>query len=175
VAGGPAAEAGLETGDVILRFDGTAVDSAKGLGRLVGDRDSGDRVGLEVWRDGRRIERDVSLGALDSGERIASADAPAADGNALGLRLENLDDTRRAELGLEPDAQGALVVGVVPDSEAARQGIRPGDVIVSVDRKRTESAQAAQGALAASAARDGKALVLVRRGDSQRFVALGQA
>jgi serine protease Do len=151
------------------------VDSAKGLGRLVGDRDSGDRVELEIWRDGRRIERAVSLGALETAERVARAGTPAADRNALGLTLDNLDDARRAELGLAPDAQGALVVGVEPESEAARQGIRPGDLIVSVDRKRTESAGAAQGALAESAARDGKALVLVRRGESQRFVALGKA
>jgi serine protease Do len=175
VTEGPAAEAGLEVGDVILRVDGTVVDSAKGLGRLVGDRDSGDRVELEIWRDGRRIERAVSLGALETAERVARAGTPAADRNALGLTLDNLDDARRAELGLAPDAQGALVVGVAPESEAARQGIRPGDLIVSVDRKRTESAGAAQGALAESAARDGKALVLVRRGESQRFVALGKA
>jgi serine protease Do len=176
VPDGPAAKAGFEAGDVITRFAGKQVESAKALGMLVGDRDAGERVDVEVWRGGRSRELNVALGELDPGGRVAQA-SPAAErsGAALGLTLENLSDAQRNQLGLEPNAQGALVVGVAPDSPAAKQGIQPGDLIMSVNRKRTESAAAALGELAKSSDRDGKALVLVRRGESQRFVALGNA
>jgi serine protease Do len=175
VGDGPADEAGLVAGDVIRRFAGLEVESAKALGRMVGETDSGERVDVEVWRDGRARKLEVSLGKLESPERVARSSSGNLNGAELGLALENLTDAHRAQLGLGPNAQGAVVVRVDPDSPAARQGIQPGDLITSVNRKHVESAAAALSELAKTSDRDGKALVLVRRGDSQRFVALGAA
>ena len=177
VPDGPADKAGIQSGDVITGFAGDPVESARDLGRLVGDRHSGDRVDLKIWRDGRSRELTVNLGNLDNSPAVASLEptpskAPAGE---LGLTLDDLTPANRAELGLDANARGAVVVDVDPESPAARQGIRPGDVIVGVNRRETDTAREVADALAASGKSSGPALVLVRRGDSQRYVALGRA
>jgi len=92
------------------------------------------------------------------------ADAP------LGLRLVPLTDSERARLALPAEVEGALVAAVRPGSPAARHGLRPGDVIVEIDRERIESAD--QAAAALERARGESVLLLVRRGESQLFVAV---
>jgi serine protease Do len=77
VDGGPADRAGLLPGDVVVAFDGQAVDSARDLSRLVGDLDEGDEVAIEILRDGARQEVSTVLGALDEGQIRAAAE-PAA-------------------------------------------------------------------------------------------------
>jgi serine protease Do len=94
---------------------------------------------------------------------------------ALGLRLRDLSQADRNELGLDAEVRGAIVIGVEADSQAARQGVEPGDVIVEINRMPIDSADEARAALAASSADGGRALVLLRRGDAQRFVALNLA
>lgn len=175
VVGGPAERAGLEPGDVVTRFDTSVVDSARSLSRLVGESDTGEHVEIAIWRDGRTHELTVELGTLEGDERIAgnlSRRGPAAS-TVLGLTLADLNQAHRARLGLDAGIEGAVVVEVEPGSPAARQGIRPGDLIVGVNRKSTNSAESALSEM--DKTRDGKTLVLVRRGDSQRFVALGAA
>jgi serine protease Do len=86
--------------------------------------------------------------------------------------LRALSDEDRAQLGVPSDVEGALVVGVEPDSAAAEKGIRPGDVITRVNQQKVGSVGDAVTALNAAKQSDSRALLLVRRGDSQRFVAL---
>jgi len=83
-----------------------------------------------------------------------------------------LTDEDRAQLGVPSDVAGALVVAVAPDSAAAEKGMRPGDVITRVNQQNVESVGDAVAALNAAKEGDARALLLVRRGDSQRFVAL---
>ena len=179
VADGPAAKAGLEAGDVITEFAGKTVDTTKTLGRVVAEQDSGERATLTVWRDGKPREFSVKLGELNDTEEEVAAAAPATQhsdaGTALGLALQDLSAADREQLGLNPETEGALVVEVEPRSAAAEQGIQPGDVIIGVNQKHTESAREALDELAAARAESGHALVLVRRGDSQHFVALSFA
>ena len=177
VAGGPAAEAGLQAGDVVTQFAGRPVDSPRTLGRLVAEEDAGSRVELEIWRDGGSRQIDVELGELDEPGRVAASAAPRA-GNAdaaLGLTLRDLGPTAKERLGLGADVEGAVVASVVPGSAAAREGIQPGDVILEINRKKVGSAREAADELAASRADGRRALVLLRRGDAQRFVALDLA
>ncbi len=169
VADSPADEAGVRAGDVIIRFDSEAVDSPKHLSRLVAAADSGTEVVLEVHRDGRRKRLDVALGRPDEPASIASA----ADGTDTGLALRALDDRARARLGLEPGASGAVIASVAPDSPAAAQGLRSGDVIVGVDRQPVASPRDVDRAVAAARNEGRDAVVLlVRRGAAQRFAAL---
>jgi serine protease Do len=93
----------------------------------------------------------------------------------LGLSLKDLDPADRQALGLDSAADGAVVVRVEPGSAAAESGIEPGDVIVQVNQKHIDSASDVLDALAVSRADGRRALVLLRRGDSQRFVALNFA
>jgi serine protease Do len=178
VPGSPAERAGLMPGDVVTEFAGNTVDSPKTLGRLVGDRKAGSRDSIAVWRDGRSRTLSVQLDELDKPARVAGA-APsgrARDAGAmLGLSLKDLNSADRQTLGLGPEADGAVVVRVEPGSTAAEHGIEPGDVIVQVNQKHIDSASDVIDALAASRADGRRALVLLRRGDSQRFVALNVA
>lgn len=173
VPDGPAQKAGLRSGDVVTRFDGRAVDSVRTLSRSVADADPSETVKVTVWRDGRPQELNVKLGEAERGEQVAAlrpADSSAS--GQLGLTLQTLSDDQKAELGLPGDTEGALVVSVQPGSPAAEKGIRPGDLITRVNQKDVDSADAAVAALREARDKDSRALLLVKRGDSQRFVAL---
>jgi serine protease Do len=177
VAGGPAERAGLRVGDVVTEFDGKPVDSPKTLGRLVAEQDAGSSVDVTVYRDGEARELAVELGELDTPATVASSSPTRGNdvGAALGLSLRDLSQADRESLGLDSAVQGAIVVGVEDGSQAAHQGIEPGDVIVQINQMPVDSAQEARAALAESRADGRRALLLVRRGDAQRFIALNFA
>src|SRR5690606_30119314 len=101
-----------------------------------------------------------------------SSGGNVGDDAALGLRLAPLTDQRRAHLGLPDDVTGAVVVDVNTDSVAAEKGIRPGDVVTQVNHRDVASVDAAVAALKEAQREGANALVLVRRGDGQRFVAM---
>lgn len=175
VPDGPAERAGLMVGDVVTEFADRTVDSAKALGRVVGESGASERIELQVWRDGRSRKLNVELGELEAASKIAAA-GPVLRGDLaeeFGLAVEDLTPEYRARLGLDSEAEGAVVVRVKPGGPAAQQGIQSGDIIVEVNRKSTTSAGDVEAALAAAS--DNRALILLRRGDSQRFVALNLA
>jgi serine protease Do len=174
VGDGPAAKAGVQAGDVITRFNGQEIDSTRTLSRVVAEAPPSRPAMVTVWRDGRSRELTVQLGEADQ-EQVAAA-GPAGQneqgGAALGLALRPLTEQDRTQLDLPSDVQGALVANVAPGSEAAEKGIRPGDVITSVNQQRVQNVGEAVAALNEAKANGGRALLLVRRGESQRFVAL---
>jgi serine protease Do len=169
----PAAHAGLQAGDVVTRFNDHEIDSARALSLAVADVSPSSSAKVTVWRDGKSRDLSVKLGESQA-EEVASNAAPAnSDGaNALGLTLRGLTDQDRARLGVPSDVNGALVVAVEPDSAAADKGLEPGDLITRVNQKPVSSASAAVTALKTAKKDKSNALLLVRRGDSQRFVAL---
>ncbi|HEX7236210.1 MAG TPA: Do family serine endopeptidase [Gammaproteobacteria bacterium] len=173
VGDSPAARGGLQAGDVVTRFNDQAVDSSRTLSRAVAHAAPNTGAKVTVWRDGKSRELTVKLGEAEK-DTVASAGPGGADqhGAPLGLRLRPLAEGERGMLGLPSDVNGAVVAEVEPGSPAAEKGIRPGDVITRVNQKAVSSVGDAVNAL--NAARDAKesALLLVRRGDSQRFVAL---
>jgi serine protease Do len=179
----PADAGGIVAGDVITRLDGREIDSTRTLGRLVGALDAGERVEIDVWRDGQSLSLVVEVG--DRGEGLAQAgltqgqgrgQGPGArSGATLGLTLEDLTPERRTSLGLGPDVQGAVVTAVAPNSPAARQGIQVGDVIQSVNRRPTATADEAASSLASVTERGGRVLVRLHRDGSSRFVAVNPA
>lgn len=170
----PAARAGLQVTDVILRYNGQPVKDTRELVRLVGRTKPDQRVPLTIWRDGASRDLKVTVGALEEpGEPVlADADAGARPGK-LGLTVTGLDRQAREKYRIDDAVDGVLVTGVTPDSPAARQGLRPGDVILRIGPSQVTSPEALAKAVE-SATRDGNdsVLALVRRGDSQRFVAL---
>ena len=128
----PAEKAGLETGDIILEVDGQVTSSTAQLRSRIGVKKVGDEVRLTILRDGKRIERSVEIGAAQP--RMAQAeDLPEL---LAGLRIDN-----------NPDGEGVLVVGVAPNSPAAYSGLRPGDVIVSANKRRVRDIDSFRAAL----------------------------
>ena len=170
----PAAHAGLQAGDVVTRFNDHEIDSARALSLAVADVSPSSTAKVTVWRDGKSRDLSVKLAEQSKAEEVAS-NAPADNGaaaDALGLTLRGLTDQDRARLGVPSDVNGALVVAVEPDSAAADKGLEPGDLITRVNQKQVNSASTAVAALKAAKKDKSNALLLVRRGDSQRFVAL---
>jgi len=177
----PAAKAGLKTGDVIRSFDGKPVDHIRDLTRLVAASGE-DKVPIEVWRDGKVTKVSAKLQRKDSDSAALAFNPPSSDseqnahesGNGkLGLALAPLNAQAREQYELDDSAKGAVIVGVRPDSSAAEQGLRPGDVIEMVNQQEVTAPQQVVDAAKEAANHERKALLLlVRRGDDKRFITL---
>jgi serine protease Do len=172
----PAEAGGLEAGDIVTGLNGRDIDSARTLARVVGSLDQGEKVEIEVWRDGAREELEITIGDRSTGQQVASRGGiPGRAGTSLGLTVEGLTPELRADLNLPRDATGAVVTAVEPNSPAARQGIQVGDVIRSVNGQPVESARDVASGLAGLQSGDESALVLLQRNGSSRFVTLKPA
>ena len=174
---GPAAEAGLEQGDVVLRFGDTQIGDLRDLTRAVADTPPGETIEVEVWRDGERQTIEAEIGQMPGDERVAALneDPPGLSGDAprLGVALADLPAEARARLDLEGEDLGVLVTEVQPGSPAAAKGLRPGDVILEIDQQEMASPDDVANAVQA-AGEEGKetVLLLVRRDSQDRFVAV---
>ena len=173
---GPAAEFGIEQGDVILSYDGQAIDSLRDLTRAVADTDPGASVDVEIWRNGANRTLAIEIAQMPSDQTVAGLEADEELGEEtpkLGLALARLDDGIRSEMDL-PDGQGgAVVTDVLPGSPAAEKGLRQGDVIIEADNQAVTEPKSVSDAVKAAAKRGEKAvLLLIKRGDQDRFVAV---
>jgi serine protease Do len=159
--GSPAAKAGLEPGDVILGVDGKTVSAAGELPAAIATKQPGEHARLHVWRKGQNRDIDVQVGVF-ADEKIASAEQPANDKSRLGVAVRELtpEEQRRA------DVKGGVLVEQA-GGPAARAGIRPGDIIVSVNGQPIASPEQLRGIIAKSGK---KAAILLERGDSRLFV-----
>ncbi len=166
-AGGPAEKAGVEPGDIILKFNGAPIERSSDLPRLVGNTKPGAKATLTIWRKGANRDIPVVITEMES-EKIARRDdkkpKPDQATNALGINVVDLTDVQRKELKIDG---GVLVDGA--DGAAARAGIRAGDIILrlnNADIKDSRQFTSLVGKL------DPKkmAVVLVRRGDASQFV-----
>ena len=159
---GPAHSAGLRPGDVILAFNGQPVDTMKDLPRIVAEIDSGIRVEIDVWRDGARATLAATIGTQGQ-ELLAGATTPDGDGVKLGVML--------APRG-EPGKAGVTIAEVAPGSPAARNGLRPGDVIVRAGSATVNGPDDVAGAVRSADSEDKPVLLLVERGDHRRYFAI---
>lgn len=143
---GPAQKAGMLSGDVVTHVNGKEVESPGHFRNLIAHSQANKKVKLELLREGRSKTLMVELGALpeqDEEGRLGSSrqeSGPALD----GLALSDLTDDLRQRLDLSPDVSGAVVMKVAPESKAAAAGLRPGDVILQVNRETVSSAQEVQ-------------------------------
>lgn len=177
--GGPAARAGLRVGDVITAIDGQAVTDSSDLVRAVTRHRVGDRVTLTVVRSGRPPQT-VSLVTIErpdparqramerAARRQREAHTPRARGGGpppIGLRLIALPPELASRLGVP--AEGMAVLDVDPGSPADLAGLELGDIILRADGQPVRTNQDLL-----NATRDGKATLLVRRGEQQTLVPL---
>ena len=126
--GGPADKAGLKSGDVILQVNGHPIVASADLPALIGEATPGDKVSLEVWRQGKRETLTAKLGdASAKAEKIAKADDGVGQGK-LGLALRPLQPQEKREAGI---SQGLLIEDAAGPAAAA--GVQPGDVLVAVN------------------------------------------
>jgi serine protease Do len=173
--GSPAAQAGIRQGDVILTVEDETIEKMRELPRTIAQIDSGKKVDITVWRDGREKTLQVTVARLPGEDTVATAsDSAKGHPNAsLGLALDDLDSATRRGYGIDKEVRGAVIAGVKPGSPAARKGLREGDVIVSVDREKVNAAGDVVEHVAQAKREDRKAvLFLVRNEKGPRFVAL---
>ncbi|MEP1768565.1 MAG: Do family serine endopeptidase [Sulfitobacter sp.] len=181
VPDGPAKDAGLETGDVILSFDGVDVEDTRGLVRQVGNSPVGATVRVTVLRESKSQTIAVVLGRREdanSAETPAAEDEPDAEAapevsSLLGLTVTPLTDDMRDELGAGPDMQGLAVTEVTDGSEAFEKGLRAGDIITEAGQQKIATIADLDGRVEAAREAGRKSLLLlVRRAGDPRFVAL---
>jgi serine protease Do len=165
---GPAAKAGVEAGDVVLRFDGKPIDSQSDLPRIVGGTRPGNRVPISVWRKGAQRDLQVTVAEMVQEQQAARRGEPtprsATPANALGLTVSDVPTERLKELTLK----GAVQVEAV-EGAAASAGLRTGDLILSVNNVDVVNTKQFNDQVA-KLDRKRNVAMLVRRGDSTQFV-----
>jgi len=162
---GPAARSGLQASDVILTFGGKPVENSGDLPRMVGMAKPGTKIPLQVWRRGKMQDATVVLGELPGEEQLAGKSGGRTYSRG-GVALSELTAEQRRELKID---HGLLVEEVTGD--AARAGIRVGDVILAVNNSKVATIEAFRKAI--TAVPKGKsAAILVRRGEGSLYIPL---
>jgi len=178
---GPAKPAGIEPGDVVIKFDGKDVKEPKDLSRVVADTAVGKTVDVVIIRKGKEETKQVTLGRLDDGAKPQPASAKAqpepekpVTQKALGLDLAALSKDLRGRYRIKETVKGVVVIGVDTGSDAAEKRLSAGDVIVEVAQEAVTSAADIKKRVD-QLKKDGKksVLLLVSNGEGElRFVAL---
>ncbi len=176
VPDGPAMDAGMEAGDVILSFDGTDVEDTRGLVRKVAETTVGKEVRVLIFRDGETETLLITLGRREDAERAVPASVNSEEpitNELMGLTVSNMTDELREQLGLPADSEGLVVAEVSEDSEAFEKGLRAGDLIIEAGQEKVASvADLSTRIDEAKEAGRKSILLLVRRAGDPRFVAL---
>jgi serine protease Do len=180
---GPAKPAGIEPGDVVVRFDGKDIKEMKDLPRAVADSPVGKAVDVVIIRKGKEETKKVTLGRLDDGEKAVEASAKTTNPveadkpvtqKALGLDLAGLSKDLRTRYKIKDSVKGVIVTGVDSGSDAAEKRLSAGDVIVEVAQEAVTNAADVKKRIE-QLKKDGKksVLLLVSNGSGElRFVAL---
>lgn len=163
--GGPAEKSGLQSSDVILKFAGKPVEDSSDLPRMVGMTKPGIKVPVQVWRKGALKDINVVLGELPADDVVAQGKDTKAYIRG-GLALSELTTEQRRELKLD---HGLLVEETTGD--AARAGIRTGDIVLAVNNTTMRSVDDFRKVIAAIP-KGRSAAILVRRGDGSLYVPL---
>jgi serine protease Do len=167
VPDGPADDAGLRQRDVIREFDGKPIDDFDDLPRVVASAPVNSKIDLVVIRDGKRKTLHPVIGAMDEPELTQLAKgSPPSGAEAFGMSVQALTPEIAQQLGVE-EGGGVVVSSVDPTGPAQEAGVRRGDVIVEVDQKEVKDPETLHDRLSNA---DERALLLIRRGDSQLYV-----
>jgi serine protease Do len=181
VAAGPAAQAGLQQGDVIIKVNGQPVTPDQTVSYLVANTPVGSRVPLEIVRGGKHATVTVTVGQRPTEEQLAAISgsnsnsqtnnektAPATSPTrTLGLSLSPLTAELARAVNLPANSKGVIITSVDPNGDAAEEGLQRGDLIVSVNNRLvTTPAQVVAAVEAAKKSGRSSVLLLIKRGNS---------
>ncbi|HKD78114.1 MAG TPA: Do family serine endopeptidase [Candidatus Angelobacter sp.] len=169
----PAAKAGLKVGDVITGLNGKKMESSGQLQAAISSRRPGDKITLDIFRDGKTTSIPVTLESINNKSEEASNTPGEPHGKARwGVGLQNLTPDLRQQLQLPSNVKGGVVVGdVVPGSPADNAGISRGDVILEVNRQPVQNSDDAKRELGnVPAGKDAMVLVWSNGGSSFRVM-----
>jgi serine protease Do len=178
---GPAKPAGIEPGDVVVKFDGKDIKEPKDLSRVVADTAVGKEVDVVIIRKGEEQTRKVTLGRLDDSDKPVPAAIKSPESTekpvtqrALGLDLATLSKDLRSRYKIKDSIKGVIITNVDGTSDAAEKRLSPGEVIVEVAQEAVSNAADVKKRVE-QLKKDGKksVLLLVSNADGElRFVAL---
>jgi serine protease Do len=165
--GGPAGKSAIRPGDVIQQVDGQKIAAASDVVDYVSARDIGSTVTLHYTREGKTGQTQVVLGELPNEDMRQ----PEQQGR-IGLALQTLTPDVASSLGIDRGTKGAVITDVLSGSPADAAGLKPGDVIVEVDRSPVATSEQAVSALRAApkGGQGGGHLLRVRSTAGTRFV-----
>ena len=175
---GPGADAGIQSGDVIISFDGVEVEDTRVLVTAVGNADVGKVVRVIIFRDGKTKTIKVTLGRREAAEKeklvpVTKAPEKIKETEKFGMKLLTINSESRIKLNLPEDLEGVAVLDVSETSDAFEKGIRAGDVIVEAGRTKiadvNDISKIFEDAIEAGRK---SILLLVLKGDNSRFVGL---
>jgi serine protease Do len=170
----PAARAGIRQGDVILSINGRPVTVARDLPRIVRENQIGQRIALMLRRDGRDRKASAVIGLMPGQPRMASLETEGAGSSlpqprGIGVDLQAITPDLRKRLQIPKSVDGVYVADITPASPAGALGLKSGDVIVSVDRRKVSSPADCTQRLDAAFA-TGQVLLLVHRDGGSQFL-----
>jgi len=160
--GGPAEDAGIKAGDVIVAVNGQAVESSGDLPPMIAEIEPGTKATLALWRDKSRKEISIKVAELQDEKVAAAEDVAGSEGGKLGLAVRPLNPAERKDAQTE----GRLVVEDV-QGPAAMAGVMPGDIILAVNGRPVDSVKGLRDAVEASGS---TVALLIQRGEAQIFV-----
>lgn len=183
----PAAKGGVRSGDIITTINGKEVTAEQSVSFLVANLEPGARVPIEVLREGRRVALNVTLGRRpseaqlrqqaqtfdpDSEEPVTPGQSNETIEKSLGLQVLAMTPQIAGSVGVAPDTKGLVIAAVDPNSDAARKGLRRGDIILSANYRDVATVEAllAQIEAAKGERRDALLLRIQRRGQPPAFV-----
>jgi serine protease Do len=185
ITGGPVDNGTIQPGDVIVKFDGKDVLQMRDLPRAVAESPVGKAVDVVIVRKGVEQTVQVTLGRLEDGERLASAETeetpegeqagePGETVTVLGMTIGELTDEARTEFEISPDVSGVVVTEVAPDSAAAERGVAPGEVITEIGQESVSTPLEVSERIAALKAQGRKnaLLMLASKTGELRFVTI---
>jgi serine protease Do len=143
---GPAKPAGIEAGDVIIKFDGKDIKEMRDLPRIVADTPVGKQVDVVIVRKGKEEKKSVKLGRLEDAEKPVKASAKSAPPEeksvvqkSLGLQLSNMTDELRSQYKIKDSIKGVVITSVDSASVAADKRLVPGSVIVAIEQEQVSA------------------------------------
>ncbi len=160
--GSPAERAGLQSGDIILRFNDRTVESSKDLPGMVGTTPPGKTVTMEVWRKHNTKRVEVKIGEL-VGDPVASSEVEQPRAERLG-KLADLDEAQKHRIG-----HGVVVVAPKPD--ASHAGLRRGDIVMAINNEVVNDVDSVE-ALLGNVPTGKTVALLVRRGEDTLYIAV---
>ena len=180
---GPAEKAGIQSGDVIIEFNGRAINSMRDLPKIVAETPIGEKVPVKVLRKGEEVTLSAEVGRLEDGEKLAESgkgaeknpSAPAVV-TVLGMTVSSITDELRTKYAIDKDLKGAVITEVAKDGPAADKRLEPGDVITEAGEQEVQGAADITARIEeAKKAKKTSLLLLVAKGGKQgemRFIAL---
>lgn len=170
VSGGPAATAGLKSGDVVLKLNGKDVDEANALRNGIASLQPGTEVTLTIARNGSRQDVRAKLSELKPEAAHSTRESSLEDDTSgkLGITAVPLTPEIASQIGVPPKTRGVAIEQVDPNGPAAQAGLQQGDIIQEINRQPVASVADVQNALAKSGSRT--PLLLINRGGQTVFV-----